>query len=118
MKVAPEGKRAVTLVRILRYLPEFDATLVECFPLTGRQHQIRVHLFHVEHAILGEPLYGLNRAQAEAILDGVLSREERVRLTGASRLMLHAQEIKFELGGEKYDIRSRFKFELEPNLTY
>lgn len=48
MHVSNSGKRAVTLVRFVRYLREFDASLVECYPLTGRQHQIRLHLFHVQ----------------------------------------------------------------------
>lgn len=32
-------------------------TFVEASPLTGRTHQIRVHLFHVEHPIIGDPVY-------------------------------------------------------------
>ena len=108
MKIAADGKEAVTLIRQLRYFADIDASLIECYPLTGRQHQIRLHLFHVEHSILGEPLYGLSRPQVEEILDKKMSETERILTTGAPRLLLHADEICFELDDERYDIKSEF----------
>ena len=108
MKVAADGKEAVTLIRPLKYFADIDASLIECYPLTGRQHQIRLHLFHVEHTILGEPLYGLSRSQVEEILDKKMSETERILTTGAPRLLLHADEICFELGGKRYEIKSEF----------
>ena len=108
MKIAADGKEAVTLIRPLKYFADIDASLIECYPLTGRQHQIRLHLFHVEHSILGEPLYGLSRSQVEEILDKKMSETERILTTGAPRLLLHADEICFELGGKRYEIKSEF----------
>ena len=108
MKIAADGKEAVTLIRTLKYFVDIDASLIECYPLTGRQHQIRLHLFHVEHSILGEPLYGLSRPQVEKILDKKMSEMERILTTGAPRLLLHADEICFELGGRRYEIKSKF----------
>lgn len=108
MKIAADGKEAITLIRPLKYFADIDASLIECYPLTGRQHQIRLHLFHVEHSILGEPLYGLSRPQVEEILDKKMSETERILTTGAPRLLLHADEICFELGGERYEIKSKF----------
>ena len=108
MKIAADGKEAVTLIRPLKYFADIDASLTECYPLTGRQHQIRLHLFHVEHSILGEPLYGLSRPQVEKILDKEMSEIERILTTGAPRLLLHADEICFELGGKRYEIKSEF----------
>lgn len=107
MRVCLDGKHAVTLIKFIKYFPEFNASLVECYPLTGRQHQIRLHLFHVQRKILGEPLYGLERKVVEDILDGKFSKEERVKLTGAPRLMLHSSEICFEFKGTKYNIKSK-----------
>ena len=69
MRICEDGKSAVTEILPLEYFADIDATLVRAVPLTGRQHQIRLHLFHVEHKILGEPLYGLSRPQIEKILD-------------------------------------------------
>ena len=108
MKIAADGKEAVTLIRPLRYFADIDASMIECYPLTGRQHQIRLHLFHVEHSILGEPLYGLMRPQVEKILDKKMSETGRILTTGAPRLLLHADEICFELGGRRYEIKSKF----------
>lgn len=108
MKIAADGKEAVTLIRPLKYFADIDASLIECYPLTGRQHQIRLHLFHVEHSILGEPLYGLSRPQVEEILDKKVSETERILTTGAPRLLLHADEICFKFDGTEYKIKSKF----------
>ncbi|WP_298759735.1 RluA family pseudouridine synthase [uncultured Campylobacter sp.] len=108
MKISRDGKEAITLIRPLRYLSDIDASLIECYPLTGRQHQIRLHLFAAGAPILGEPLYGLSREQAERILDKKMDETERIRTTGAPRLLLHANAICFELSGERYEIKSKF----------
>ena len=50
------GKRAVTHLRTLERL--LAASLVECRLMTGRTHQIRVHLADAGHALLGDPVYG------------------------------------------------------------
>ena len=108
MKIAADGKEAITLIRPLKYFADIDASLIECYPLTGRQHQIRLHLFHVEHSILGEPLYGLSRPQVEKILDKKMSKMERILTTRAPRLLLHADEICFKFDGTEYKIKSKF----------
>lgn len=114
MIISNDGKRAVTLIRTLKGPQELgcNASLLECLPLTGRQHQIRVHLFHMEHSILGEPLYGLSKEQASDIIDNKISQNERINLTGAKRLMLHANKLKFVYKSKKYEIKSQETFEL------
>jgi hypothetical protein len=67
-----------------------------------------LHLFHVEHRILGEPLYGLARPQIEKILDKDMSEIERIFTTGAPRLLLHSDEICFKFDGVEYKIKSKF----------
>ncbi|BCX78608.1 RluA family pseudouridine synthase [Campylobacter sp. 19-13652] len=106
MGVKTDGKPAITLVRVLEYLPQLDATLVECEPLTGRQHQIRVHMFHMKHHILGDPLYGVSDETARAILDGEIAGDEQARATGWHRLCLHASWIKFSFAGREYEFIS------------
>jgi len=54
--VHPNGKRAITHYETVG--PFEDKTLVSCMLETGRTHQIRVHLAHIGHAILNDPLYG------------------------------------------------------------
>ena len=104
-----DGKSAKTLFTPLLYDSKYDATLLECLPLTGRTHQIRIHLFHVKHPILGDPIYGTDYETAEAYLEGRLSEEEGYRKTGASRLMLHAYSLDFDYKN-RYRIVSRNSF--------
>ena len=108
MQIYEDGKSAVTEILPMEYFADIDATLVRAVPLTGRQHQIRLHLFHVEHKILGEPLYGLSRPQIEKILDKEMSESERILITGAPRLLLHSDEICFKFDGVEYKIKSKF----------
>lgn len=51
------GKDAITYFKVLKRFP--NATLVEIRPKTGRTHQIRVHLAHMGHAVLGDAFYGI-----------------------------------------------------------
>ncbi len=104
-----DGKNAHTDFDPIYYDKELDATLLACYPVTGRTHQIRVHLFHVKHPILGDPIYGSSFEASNAYLEGELNVEERLFHTGASRLMLHANSLRFSYGAE-YFIESRVDF--------
>ncbi len=110
VEVHPEGKASLTHFKPLKYDEELDATLVACFPHTGRTHQIRVHLFHVKHPILGDPIYGTNFQASNEYLEGRLSDKDRRISTGASRLMLHAQSLRFHFKSDFY-LESRVDFE-------
>lgn len=57
-----EGKECETHFRVVRSKGDF--TLVEAHPMTGRQHQLRVHLNAAGHGILGDPLYGPSSTEA------------------------------------------------------
>ncbi len=111
VKVDEKGKASKTDFRPLKYFKDKDMTLVECSPYTGRQHQIRVHLFHIGHTIVGDPIYGQSEEEMVKFLDKVLTAEDRIRNSGASRLLLHANELEFELYGDKYHIESDIDFE-------
>jgi 23S rRNA pseudouridine1911/1915/1917 synthase len=52
------GKHAVTDVRLLASNTALGVALVECKLHTGRTHQIRVHLSHIRHALVGDSTYG------------------------------------------------------------
>lgn len=110
VKVDETGKKSKTDFKPLEYFPELDMTLVECSPHTGRQHQIRVHLFHVKHPIVGDPIYGQTEEDLVKYLDRVLTPQERVDKSGATRLLLHANELEFELYGKKYNFVSKVNF--------
>ena len=110
IKVDDAGKPSKTSFKPLEYFKEKDMTLVECSPHTGRQHQIRVHLFHMKHPIVGDPIYGQTKEDMIRFLDKELSLKERVEKSGATRLLLHASELEFELYNKKYHIKSQVDF--------
>ena len=109
VEISDEGKKAVTDFIPLKYDEELDTTLVECKPHSGRLHQIRIHLFHVKHPILGDPIYGTSFEASDKYLDMKISDEERLIETGATRLMLHANTLLFPYGAT-YCIKSRVDF--------
>lgn len=80
----PFARQAITTFKVLE---RFEAergdegyTLVECHLYTGRTHQIRVHMRHINHALVGDPLYGKG--------------SERANL-GLTRQFLHSWRVKF-----------------------
>ena len=109
VEIEEGGKKAITNFTKLLYNKELDASLLHVEPLTGRTHQIRIHLFHMKHPILGDPLYGTTFETAEAYLEDRLTKEERQLFTGANRLMLHANTLEFTLSN-RYFIKSRVNF--------
>ncbi|NQY20242.1 MAG: RluA family pseudouridine synthase [Campylobacteraceae bacterium] len=104
-----EGKESLTYIKPIEYNKEKNITLVEAIPHTGRQHQIRVHLYAVGHRIVGDPIYGINDVTAEEYLDKTLSDEARLEATGASRLWLHANYLEFFYKKVLYKIYSKNK---------
>lgn len=110
VKVHESGKASKTDFKPLEYFPHANMTLVECSPHTGRQHQIRVHLFHVKHPIVGDPIYGQSEEDIVRFLDKELSAKDRIRNSGATRLLLHASELEFSLYGKDYHFISRVDF--------
>lgn len=111
--VDKNGKDSLTRVEPIEYDRKNDVTLIKAIPKTGRQHQIRAHLFHVEHFIIGDTLYGLDEDLAEEYLDGVMSLERSYELTRARRLLLHASRIVFRYKSVEYDIISKIDIKKE-----
>ncbi|NIV18803.1 MAG: RluA family pseudouridine synthase [Woeseiaceae bacterium] len=79
--VSKAGKPAQTRVRISRTYGKYS--LVQCELLTGRTHQIRVHMQSMGHPLVGDERYGDEEAN------------KRARKLGLKRLFLHAQSIGF-----------------------
>ena len=82
-----DGRRSITLVRVVQAYTAY--TLLDVTIKTGRTHQIRVHLLHEGHAIVGDDKYGdfdANRA---------LARGAAVPGLRFGRMFLHARRLKF-----------------------
>ncbi len=75
MVVVPDGRAARTEWRVVRQ--ESDRALLDIHLITGRTHQIRVHMSSIHHPVLGDPLYG------------------HKGMPKAPRLMLHAFSLSF-----------------------
>ncbi len=58
--VVNAGRHAITRLRVLQGIGT-AAALVDCWLETGRTHQIRVHMTHIGHALIGDPVYGGRR---------------------------------------------------------
>jgi 23S rRNA pseudouridine955/2504/2580 synthase len=100
VRVDPEGKAAKTRFKVLERFSE--ATLVEAELLTGRTHQLRVHLAHLGTPILGDEKYGDDSAN------------RAMKKHGLGRLFLHAQSLCFNWSED--DAKLKVEAPLEPAL--
>lgn len=95
MMVTPSGRQARTAYRVLEYFA--DHTLLEVQPVTGRTHQIRVHLAWLGYPVVGDDVYGYRR---QRLLQG--------------RHFLHAARLRFThpLTGEEMALEAPLPPEL------
>lgn len=91
MTVDPAGQKAVTLYKV--EMNEGERTVVRLSPKTGRTHQLRVHMAHLGHPIVGDTKYGAPKQK--------------------ERLLLHAWQIRFNLMGKSYEIKTPLPSELK-----
>ena len=88
MAVREDGRDAITHFRLRE---RFRAhTLLECRLETGRTHQIRVHMAHLKHPIVGDPLYGGSLKLPRGATDDLVTA-----LRGFKRQALHAETLEF-----------------------
>jgi 23S rRNA pseudouridine955/2504/2580 synthase len=101
VSVSDAGQEAQTVFRRMARGAEFS--LLEAELLTGRTHQIRVHLAHLGHPVLGDDKYG----------DFELNK--RLRKDGLKRMFLHARALAFEhpISGEGMRLESPLPADLE-----
>lgn len=87
------GRHAVTRARVLEAFGTPPAlSLLECWLETGRTHQIRVHLSHAGHGLVGDPVYGGRRKLSEA----ALGAQAVAAVAAFPRQALHAETLGFE----------------------
>jgi 23S rRNA pseudouridine955/2504/2580 synthase len=100
VSVSADGQEAETVFHLVERRDE--TSLLEAELLTGRTHQIRVHLAHLKHPVLGDEKYGdfaLNKA---------------LRKKGLKRMFLHASRLSFDhpVTGERLAIESKLPADL------
>lgn len=78
--------------------PEGDFSLIHVLPLTGRKHQIRIHLAHISHPVVGDKLYGGDEDLYMALVEDRLTADQQRRLIFHHQA-LHAQSVRFEWKG-------------------
>ncbi|APO87335.1 MULTISPECIES: RluA family pseudouridine synthase [unclassified Marivivens] len=111
-----QGRHAVTRARIIESLgvPPV-AALLECWLETGRTHQIRVHMAHVGHSLIGDPVYG-GRRKLNVKAIGEAGAEAAAAF---SRQALHAATLGFEhpVTGEWIEFESDLPEDMQALLT-
>ena len=83
------GKPAMTRYSVARRFGS-QAALLDCRLLTGRTHQIRVHLAHIGHPLIGDPAYGTRAGRGVA-----RSGKVGIEIAGFARQALHARSLGF-----------------------
>lgn len=113
--VARDGRHAVTHYKVLETFAGRDkpavVSLIELQLETGRTHQIRVHLAHSGHPILGDPLYGTGMRTRAALL----TPEAQDALNALGRQALHAAGLSFihPASGRRLTFESNFPADIQ-----
>lgn len=97
-RVDPRGKESETFYKVLK--SDGKHALVELKPTSGRTHQLRVHMKYLEHPIVGDPIYGVEKADRLYLHAGALE----ITLPGGIRKTFEAK-----IPAEFEDVFSRDK---------
>lgn len=111
-KITREGKGAQTIFSTLKTY--YAHTLVECKPITGRLHQIRVHLAHMKSSICGDEMYGGKPLFLSDLKRRFNLKKGTEELPIMQRVALHAFAIGFEgIKGEHIKVSAPYPKDFE-----
>ncbi|MCK9481150.1 MAG: RluA family pseudouridine synthase [Bacteroidia bacterium] len=110
------GKTAQTIISTIEQFKHFS--VIECKPLTGRTHQIRVHLSEQNNPIVNDTLYGGEAPLLSKIKHHFhLSKSEEQESPIIERIALHASGLSFDsIDGRRIEVRCPLSKELEALL--
>jgi 23S rRNA pseudouridine955/2504/2580 synthase len=112
VKISKEGKPAQTYFTTLKNYPKH--TLVECKPITGRMHQIRVHLAFIKGPICGDETYGGKPLYLSSLKKKFNLKQGTEELPIMQRVALHAYSLGFlGLDGQAIQVHAPYPKDLD-----
>lgn len=106
------GKKAETIFNAIQFFKHY--TLVACKPITGRMHQIRIHLATQRAPIVGDEMYKGNDVYLSKIKRGYRLPKDEVEQPLIKRFALHARHVSFDLmNGERITVEAPYPKDYE-----
>lgn len=111
-RVGPKGKRSETLVELLKGFRNYS--VVNCMPLTGRFHQIRVHLASMGFPLAGDTTYGGSPVLLSNMKSGYKASKGKEERPVFDRPALHALKLRFvSPAGQELELEAPYPDDFE-----